>query len=370
MANTNQDGTVFQSGVGFNEGFYANNRLFHHFLGVILQVYQSDHPLNRGGVQNASQRSPHWEAEVFILNDTLDSSFRIPNVVIPPQGASGVDNYHEELPRGCSIMQDGSQYRSNLGGIDPEKLDGDMCVVGFIGGSIDQPYMICWWPHHGNLLDSATAGFPVTDGTSGELKDSKVLNQGRRLFKRYQGAKLTITDKGSLFIDTNESGSSMESSNNQFTRKTNDEGGDIQVDVKKNRKFEINFNPIVPLPKSEPSLSQKNPPDSGNDGTRSDDQTAVNLTQDQISLIAGKVVEILAKTEGISVKGQKQIAIEVSGSENITIKVNGGNVLIGDDSGLNPIENGVVLGGGIDPYTGVKYSALGNASTIVMAKKA
>lgn len=37
--------------------------------------------------------------------------------------------------------------------------------------------------------------------------------------------------------------------------------------------------------------------------------------------------------------------------------------------GLNPAINGVVLGGGVDPFTGATYAALGNASFTVMANK-
>lgn len=44
-------------------------------------------------------------------------------------------------------------------------------------------------------------------------------------------------------------------------------------------------------------------------------------------------------------------------------------VFVGDESGLTPLLNGVVLAQGVDPFTGATYGALGNASTAVMAKK-
>jgi hypothetical protein len=44
-------------------------------------------------------------------------------------------------------------------------------------------------------------------------------------------------------------------------------------------------------------------------------------------------------------------------------------VFIGDEAGLTALINGVVLAGGIDPFTGATYGALGNASATVLAKK-
>jgi hypothetical protein len=51
-----------------------------------------------------------------------------------------------------------------------------------------------------------------------------------------------------------------------------------------------------------------------------------------------------------------------------TVVVESPNVSIGGD-GLNPTQHGVVLGGGIDTFTGLQYSVLRNASTTVKAKE-
>jgi hypothetical protein len=70
------------------------------------------------------------------------------------------------------------------------------------------------------------------------------------------------------------------------------------------------------------------------------------------------------------------IKIRVRGSARVTLVADGADVVIeaatqvrlGDATATAPLE-GVVNGQGIDPFTGLLYSALGNASTRVAAKR-
>jgi hypothetical protein len=57
-----------------------------------------------------------------------------------------------------------------------------------------------------------------------------------------------------------------------------------------------------------------------------------------------------------------------SGATVTKLVVNAQAVYLGDGT-LTPPINGVVVGSGIDAFTGATYAALGNASTAVMAKK-
>lgn len=61
------------------------------------------------------------------------------------------------------------------------------------------------------------------------------------------------------------------------------------------------------------------------------------------------------------------VTITVEGSGNVNLVVNGGNVNLGQDS--HGEFDGVVHGSGIDPMTGANYTALGNTSSKVWAKK-
>lgn len=63
-------------------------------------------------------------------------------------------------------------------------------------------------------------------------------------------------------------------------------------------------------------------------------------------------------------------AIKITATEgaNIELKVTNGKITLGGD-GLTPLLDGVVTARGVDPFTGATYGALGNASSVVLARK-
>lgn len=61
------------------------------------------------------------------------------------------------------------------------------------------------------------------------------------------------------------------------------------------------------------------------------------------------------------------ISLKVEGSGNINLVVDGGTVTLGKDS--HAITDGVVHGSGFDTFTGSTYTALGNTSAKVFARK-
>lgn len=281
---------VTQSSLTTNPNDYIHERMMVPLLGIVLSVNASD------SEQNITRTTVHkgylHQADVFIVNDGADRHFMLPGVVIPSKGASGIDNYHEELPSPCTQLLNGNPFEGVFADVSVDQLDGDWCVVQFIGGSINQPYMSSWWPHRGNRSDPATFG------------EGLFLPQGLRFFKRYAGAKMTITSDGSLYIDTNESGSSIQGSATGPARKNSERGGDIQIDVKQSKKFEINFNtPLLSNP-SVPSLSQPNPAPDQPTQTRADTATRAKLTKNDIDLLAqinflltsGTLIKLFAKS--------------------------------------------------------------------------
>lgn len=78
---------------------------------------------------------------------------------------------------------------------------------------------------------------------------------------------------------------------------------------------------------------------------------------------SGDLISIDARI-GIQVKTAKDATIEAGGKAVVKAPL----VELGE-GGLVSAVNGVVLGGGIDPFTGATYFALTNASSVVMAKK-
>jgi hypothetical protein len=69
----------------------------------------------------------------------------------------------------------------------------------------------------------------------------------------------------------------------------------------------------------------------------------------------------------IHVKAGQTIRIVVENGGKVVIDKNGQGVELGQE-GLGP-NDGVVHGSGIDPFTGISYTALGNTSSVVKAKK-
>lgn len=309
------DGTIMQSGLVARPGDYEHERLNHLVVGVILNVKFSDDPTNPSAIPTEDQRGSQVTCDVMALSHGNDNPWVIPDVVVTPSGPSGVDDFCEDIPRGSTLLIDGSKYDATLRGVDPQKLDGDWCVVGFIGGSIEHPVMLKWWPHPGNTRDPATAGFPVRSGEG--QRNAGTLNQGRRSFRRYAGLKVTVTSKGSVWIDTNESNAEFQGAQGGPKRNARDEGGDLQVDMKKTRRLQVNFNPPVPLPKTEPSLPQANPPQG--ERQRETAKTSLTLDQDTIEMIAGKVAKILSNDQNIEIRAKTRVTARGEDATNNTL---------------------------------------------------
>jgi hypothetical protein len=361
-----QRGATKQSGMTANASDYNHQQMHFPVLGIVINVYAADDPLNKSSVPKQDQRGTQIECNVLVVNDGRSTSWILPNVVVLSHAPTGVDNFHEELPRPCTMMLDGTEFSTDLRGIDMTKLDGDWVVVGFIGGSINQPYVIGWWPHPSNRRDSAT----------GNISGLGNLRQGRRSLRRINGASLTVTDKGSVYVDTNEAGASLVPGP-VVTKKTPDPGGDIKVSVKKSRTFELNWNPTVAQPELEPSLPQANPPQ----GTfiREDVVTRITADKDLVEMIAGSVLKLMARSENLEMIAAKVASlvcenVDFQASQEVRIKavatavLEGLTVQLGGD-GLIPAIDGVVRGECVDPLTGIPHFALGGVSTKVMAKK-
>ena len=274
-----RSGTVSQGGLRHQEDDYADQQISHPVLGVIINVYTSDDPLNWGAGLTKEVRSTQLAARVLVLNDGSDSPWILPNVVIPPRGCSGYDNYYEEIPKGVTGTIDESKLTSRLTDVSADKWDGDWCVVDFIGGSIDQPFMVTWWPHPANRRD------PLTSGAEGNLE------QGRRLARRFQGTRFVVTEKGTVLIDTSEANHPL----SKGKRKKKDEGGDIRVTLKESRELELNWNPSVFGDPDEKDFLWEPDPKKKQRKTTS---THVKVNKTLIEAVAGERVHLKAKDDG------------------------------------------------------------------------
>jgi len=254
------DGTTLQSSVATDLTDYPDQRLNALFLGVILDVFPSDSDKNRSGYQTTDRRGYRHECTVLITDDGQNGYLTLENVAITPDAPIGLDDYAEKIPKGSSILFDGEDYDATLKQIDPYDLDGDWCVVGFLGGRIDSPFIVRWWPHARNSFD------PATSGVAG---DETALVQLGRYFRRVNGVETVINPRGDIIISTTYCGASLAPGSDptfgRFPRNVNEEvGGSVRLYVKPSQTFEIDFNPqqdgigVVDAP--DVNMPQTNPP--------------------------------------------------------------------------------------------------------------
>ena len=272
-----RSGTVSQSSLRKQDSDYGHDNIVHPVLGIVLNVYVSDDEANRSGQAMQDGRGSQIEARVLVVNDGSDSPWILPNVAVPPNSSSGVDNFSEEIPKGVSGAVDESQLPSNFTEASSVKLDGDWCVVDFIGGSINQPFIAKWWPHPANHRDPTSAGLA-----------KNALLQGRRMVKRYQGTRFAVTSKGTVLIDTSEANHPVKNGK----RIPVDTGGDVRVTIKESKQLELNWNPSVFGDPDEPDFLW---PPQAQRQTRATRSTKVTITKDLIEAIAGEMVRIGAQ---------------------------------------------------------------------------
>ena len=261
-----QDGTgeVYQSCMMIPKTATRASNKVRDELGIVLDVRVSDDKDNRFTSQFEDAVSSMHVARVLVVEDGHASCYTMLNdVVIPPNQPSGIDNYEEFLPRGSSAYLSGQVYDTSLQG-DVHDLDGDWCVIRYIGGSSARPYIASYWPHPRNVFDPQTSGqgAPVEGvGTT--------LNQTDRSFKRVNGVETTVTSRGDTLISTHYAGSSIvpggAPERGRFARALVDGGGHIGVNMKPSGLLHLNWNEerdgIGPTGSFDPSVQQKNPLD-------------------------------------------------------------------------------------------------------------
>ncbi len=272
-------GSVWQGGLSVESQNYGHTDISAPVIGIVLSVFYSDDPLNIATTNAAGDRGPYCMARVRVLSSTTETPMILPNVWILPTGASGHDDFSEELPQGVTDSIDGRSTAEGFDKLPTHRLNGDYCVVAFIGGSVHQPVMLSWFPHPGNTKDAATTGHAA---------DS--LENARRSVKRFQGVRLAITSEGTLHLDTSKANHKL--SPDRTTRSTSDKGGDIKVSVKPSRNLSVDFNKPV-YDETEPDVLWERE-EIQNASPRSQANSRWYMDKDFIQAVAGEVVQIAA----------------------------------------------------------------------------
>jgi len=266
------------------------DRQFLHFeLGIVIAVYPADSVQNASAMQNQQRRGFRHECTVQIVSNGRGGDYRLANVVIPPTRPSGMDNYHELLPRPTSKTISGVELDLSMQRTSPYDLDGDWCVVGFLNGDLRQPFVAHWWPNPNNRTDPQTVG----EGSPNQQNQGSTLNQLHRYFERTNGVELVITSKGDIYLDTNLAGGVPDYSKalveGRVARETPTTGGNIRTILKPGAALEIDWNKPADgtgvLDTKDPQIPQTNPtPSSGSSGTTERENTYLKVTKNVLEL--------------------------------------------------------------------------------------
>lgn len=218
--------------------------------GIVVAVKPSDDSDNLSSNNTSDKRGFRHECTVLIVDVDGEPCLLLENVVIPPRQHSGIDDFEEDLPRGVTGHVDKQKLSANWKHLDWSRLDGEHCIVSFLGNNIDKPYISNWWPHPANKFDPATSGQACLT----QVDPKKNLS---RAMRRVNGTLQMVTKDGDIYVNTNEAASTVEITP-KYKRFLKDKGGSIQVDIKKSQQLEINWNiPVEGLKAGSTSASQE-----------------------------------------------------------------------------------------------------------------
>ncbi len=325
-------------------------------VGIILSVQPSDAKGNWTAENHPQLRGCRHECTVLLASDLGMPDKLMHHVVIPPQRHSGLDNFEEDLPRGCKYYVDGSAYKADFSDVDLTKLDGEWCVVNFLGGNKEYPYIANWWPHPHNNIDPATSGETPIEGTKANLVQADLQKKNRtRELHRVNGVLTLVNREGSVYLDTTEAGRTVKIEGTKRTTSQVDKGGHIQVDVKKKAQLEINWNEKKSkgprLGAGSDSSSQVHDPDLPHDDQPLS-ETKPEKRSTKRTLIRSKEWEVLEKTSSYNLwcentesdggkKGEASLVCDdtlslvvAKGSEKVTtINITSGKIQIKNKDG-------------------------------------
>jgi hypothetical protein len=414
------DRAPVQQGLTTDPKDYTHYKINTMMLGVILEVYPADSKSNRTAHQSEEERGFYHEAKVLLVNTNSGSNLIVDHVVICPSVNTGLDNYYEHLPRPTRNRVDGADMPSDGSQVDPYDLDGDWCVVGFLGGSLEQPFIVTWWPHPRNSFDPATSG----NGNQGES-----LVQDERYFTRVNGVEKVITEGGDIYLSTKYANSNItfdtpdvfrpggegtpgvqvpRSKKGRWVRTIDeDKGGSVLVEIKPSQTVELSWDEPIDgagiLRGNEAELPQTNPPPTkrqnastiqreemyvlvdrdtfrvdasdvklnvGNrvriicrDETTICSTNVINIESKQVAIDGTEVIEVTSPSVTIfgddEIKLESDTLIDLESNDEVSIVANNNASLLSTTADANVSGIRVILGGGSDAL--IKGTALNSA---------
>jgi hypothetical protein len=209
-------------------------------VGVVLSVQPSDSKDNIAAENHPEFRGARHVCTVLVADDFGQPNLLLTNVIIPPGAHTGIDNFHEDLPRGLQGMVDPEKILDlDFADTPIDQIDGEWCVVGFIGGRIEQAFVMNWWQHPMDNFNLATTG-TGNDGASLVQYDTQ--KNRSRAVRVKNGAVHVLNRQGSVYLDTTQAGRTVEVRDSSVNATQIAKGGHVQVDIKKTAQLEFNWN--------------------------------------------------------------------------------------------------------------------------------
>jgi hypothetical protein len=317
------DGSVYSSSQLIHASDRADQSINTPMVGIILAISPSDDEENLTANVEQDQNGWRHECQVLVTDANNEPNLILENVVIPPPNHAGIDNFSEDLPRGKLRSLDGKKLSDHFNDHDLSNIDAEWCVIQFLGGSLDRPYISSWWSHPLNKHDPATSGQAVKGNSLTQVDKNK---NKYRLFRRINGVQVLVSPEGDVYLDTTEANSKVDIQP-KLKRMGMPNGGSVQVDIKSTKQLEFNWNaPVEGLKAGSTSASQSREESKPHLSAPKKPVGDPTARETKRSLIRGSQFDLLFKTSGYNIScqdstedgGQKGECV-VAASDQITL---------------------------------------------------
>ncbi len=219
---------------------YPSDFLFGGQLGIVLEVYdRSGRGALGAGAAAITREVDGFTAQVLIVDDGRRTPYQVLEGVVvcagTPLGAMSASRVRPN-PTSQRVLSVAQRAELQQSGRLPEDLpidalDGDWCVVSYLGGNEQRPYVSAFWP----------APCRVQPGSSAPAPSDEV---GIALEARHAGLAIQIDARGSLALSTEQSGTpatsaTMEDETDAAGPAAPSVGGDLDLALKPGRQIRI-----------------------------------------------------------------------------------------------------------------------------------
>ena len=172
-------------------------------LGIVLEVYDERGVGIQTGLPAPMNRAVDgYTAQVLLVDDGRRAPYQVLEGVVvcagAPLGAGSSVRIRPTPTSGRGLTQQQRDELQQAGRLPVdlplEALDGDWCVLSYLGGNEQKPYISAFWPGPARTTTTSPAG-PTSDAPLGAVLEA-----------RHAGLSVRVDARGSLVLSTEESG--------------------------------------------------------------------------------------------------------------------------------------------------------------------